>query len=210
MWLPAYRKLCDEPAVPCGVVNLPHLLNPWPQLTGHNGGVLAVDVVIDGIMDVDVLALRSVRRWVRCWENGWVKSVREVWGMWEGGGVIGVESFCIHTISHCITPYHSLHSAPSVLFLSSSSPHTQICWQSVSPLTHASWSQWPCRSLCDLLQHCIQQEVSFVRGRETKTCNTWLHTGLRRHVANTVCCSSVSCCIIQYVICLYVKMYNMM
>ena len=25
---------------------------------GHNGGVLAVDVVVDGIMDIDVLALR--------------------------------------------------------------------------------------------------------------------------------------------------------
>ena len=56
--LPAYRELCDEPTAPCGAVNLSHLLNPCPQLVGHNGGVLAVDVVIDGIMDVDVLALR--------------------------------------------------------------------------------------------------------------------------------------------------------
>ena len=56
--MPAYRELCDEPAAPCGAVNLSHLLNPWPQLVGHNGGVLAVDVVVDGIMDVDVLALR--------------------------------------------------------------------------------------------------------------------------------------------------------
>ena len=56
--LPAYRELCDEPTAPCGAVNLSQLPNPWPQLVGHNGGVLAVDVVIDGIMDVDVLALR--------------------------------------------------------------------------------------------------------------------------------------------------------
>ena len=54
----AYRELCDEPTAPCGAVNLSHLLNPWPQLAGHNGGVLAVDVVVDGIVDVDVLALR--------------------------------------------------------------------------------------------------------------------------------------------------------
>ena len=54
----AYRELCAEPTAPCGAVNLSHLLNPWPQLVGHNGGVLAVDVVVDGIMDVDVLALR--------------------------------------------------------------------------------------------------------------------------------------------------------
>ena len=56
--LAIYRELCCEPTAPCGAVNLSHLLNPWPQLVGHNGGVLAVDVVIDGIMDVDVLALR--------------------------------------------------------------------------------------------------------------------------------------------------------
>ncbi len=53
--LAAYRELCDEPTAPCGAVNLSHLLNPWPQLVGHNGGVLAVDVVVDGIVDVDVL-----------------------------------------------------------------------------------------------------------------------------------------------------------
>ena len=58
MAMPAYRELCDEPTAPCGDVNLSQLLNPWPQLVGHNGGVLAVDVVVDGIMDVDVLALR--------------------------------------------------------------------------------------------------------------------------------------------------------
>ena len=56
--VPAYRELCDKPTAPCGAVNLTRLLNPWPQLVGHNGGVLAVDVVVDGIMDVDVLALR--------------------------------------------------------------------------------------------------------------------------------------------------------
>ena len=56
--VPAYRELCDESTAPCGDVNLSQLLNPWPQLVGHNGGVLAVDVVVDGIMDVDVLALR--------------------------------------------------------------------------------------------------------------------------------------------------------
>ena len=56
--MPAYRELCDEPTAACGDVNLSHLLNPWPQFVGHNGGVFAVDVVVDGIMDVDVLALR--------------------------------------------------------------------------------------------------------------------------------------------------------
>ena len=58
LWLmPAYRELCGEPTAPCGGVNLSHLLNPWPQLMGHNGGVLAVDVVVDSVMDVDVLTL---------------------------------------------------------------------------------------------------------------------------------------------------------
>ena len=59
-WLvPAYRKLCDEPIASCEVSNLSCLLNPWSQLMGRNGGALAVDVVIDGIVDVDVLALRE-------------------------------------------------------------------------------------------------------------------------------------------------------
>ena len=61
--MPAYRELCAEPTAPCGAVNLSHLLNPRPQLVGHNGGVLAVDVVVDGIMDVDVLALRVGGVW---------------------------------------------------------------------------------------------------------------------------------------------------
>ena len=86
--LPAYRELCDEPTAPCGAVNLSQLLNPLPQLVGNNGGVLAVDVVVDGIVDVDVLTLRS----------GWgvrsvgrdVRSVGQVggceeWKSWVGG-----------------------------------------------------------------------------------------------------------------------------
>ena len=85
--LPAYRELCDEPTAPCCDVNLSHLLNPWPQLVGHNGGVLAVDVVVDGIVDVDVLALRVGRVrgvWVGC---GW--GVRSVGG-WDVRSVGGV------------------------------------------------------------------------------------------------------------------------
>ena len=85
--LPAYRELCDEPTAPCGDVNLSHLLNPRPQLVGHNGGVLAVDVVVDGIVDVDVLALRvgGVRGvWVGCG-----RGVRSVGG-WDVRSVGGV------------------------------------------------------------------------------------------------------------------------
>ena len=78
----------------------------------------------------------------------------------RGGWVIGVEGMaCLY-----FTPYHSLHSAPSVFSLSSSSPHTQICWHSVCPPTGTSWCQWPCRSPCGLLPHCIQQEVVIVKG----------------------------------------------
>ena len=54
----AYQELWHKAIALCGRVNLSQLLNPWSQLMGHNGGVLAVDVVIDGIMDVDVLARR--------------------------------------------------------------------------------------------------------------------------------------------------------
>ena len=59
----AYRELCDKPTALCGRVNLFELLKPWSQFMGHNGGVLTVDVVIDGIMDVDVLALREGGAW---------------------------------------------------------------------------------------------------------------------------------------------------
>ena len=74
--MPAYRELYGEPTAPCGAVNLSHLLNPWPQLVGHNGGFLAVDVVVDGIMDVDVLALRV----------GGVWNVDGVWAGYEECG----------------------------------------------------------------------------------------------------------------------------
>ena len=47
---------------------------------GHNGGVLAVDVVIDGIVDINVLALREDGMW------GMIK----VGGVWGGvGGLWG-------------------------------------------------------------------------------------------------------------------------
>ena len=77
----AYRELCDEPTALRGGVNSLQLLNPWSQLMGHNGGVLAVDVVIDSIMDVDVLTLRVVGAWG---EGRWrvgarVKRVSLVW-----------------------------------------------------------------------------------------------------------------------------------
>ena len=77
--MPAYRKLCDEPIAPCEVSNLSCLLNPWSQLMGRNGSILAVDVVVDGIMDVDVLALREVGVCgMRCGRSGW-----GVVGRWE-------------------------------------------------------------------------------------------------------------------------------
>ena len=52
---------------------------------GHNDGVLAVDVVVDGIMDVDVLPLRM---------GGDVRSGSQVGGdVRSGGGVCVCEDW---------------------------------------------------------------------------------------------------------------------
>ena len=129
--------------------------------------------------------------WAGCEECGWVGCEECGWGgqgMRCVGGVgflrvtvyvctyvsVRGSGLCIEEVGWVIsvegmaglyfTPYHSLRSAPSVFSLSSFSPHTQICWHSVCPPTGTSWCQWPCRSLCGLLPHCIQQEVVIVIG----------------------------------------------
>ena len=152
----AYQELWHKAIALRGRVNLSQLLNPWSQLMGHNGGGLAVDVVIDGIMDVDVLALREGGAWegregkhrrggkmecgrgrnVERSRGGKVES-RTGRKVCVGGGKLknrrgGKDEQLVWNVGGTLHRYtdvrsYSLHSAPSVSSLSSLVPHTQKC-----------------------------------------------------------------------------------